>query len=138
MHSASYRSLKESDKQESLLTELILSGSHSQQRQLLLPMLAHMTQQSQDQWLTLIAPADVCEQLIVASELKALGADAQKIRILKESEGENLLWLTWEALTLGNSHTVVAWPGKIKAQSRTQLESAAQSGQSRCLLLRSF
>ncbi len=138
LHAATFASPSEEVVQESLLTELILSGSPSQQRLLLLPMLAHMTQQSQDQWLTLIAPEKVCDRLIEASELKALGADANKIRILRESERENLLWLTWEALKLGNSHTVIACPGKISAQSRAQLESAAQAGRSRCLLLRSF
>jgi len=119
------------------LTELILSANETQQTQLLLPMLAQLTRLSKDQWITFVALDGFCEQLLNAEELKTLGADHHKIRIVRAHTPADARWITWEALKLGNSHTVIASPGKLSAVEFSQLELAAQAGNSQGLLLRS-
>jgi len=119
------------------LTELILSSNETQQTQLLLPMLAQLTRLCGDQWITFVALDGFCEQLLNAEELKALGAEHHKIRIVRAHTPADARWITWEALKLGNSHTVIASPGKLSAVEFRQLELAAQAGNSQGLLLRS-
>ena len=119
------------------LTELILSANETQQAQLLLPMLAELTRQSQDQWITFVALDGFCEQLLNAEQLKTLGAEHHKIRVVRARNSADARWITWEALKLGNSHTVIACPGKLTALELSQLESAARAGNSQGLLLRS-
>jgi len=119
------------------LTELILSSSETQQTQLLLPMLAQLTRLCGDQWITFVALDGFCEQLLNAEELKTLGAEHHKIRIVRANTPADARWIIWEALKLGNSHTVIASPGKLSAVEFSQLEFAAQAGNSQGLLLRS-
>lgn len=118
------------------ITEMSLTGSLQQQQLLLLPMLAHLTHQAEDQWLTIVATEPVCERILNTARLKAVGAAAEKIRVIRANKIEDVLWISWEALSLGNSHTVVACPGAISAESYKQLEAAAQSGRCQALLLR--
>ena len=118
------------------LTELILSASETQQTQLLLPMLAQLTRLSEDKWITFVALDGFCEQLLNAEQLKTLGADHHKIRIVRAHTPADARWITWEALKLGNSHTVIASPGKLSAVEFSQLELAARAGNSQGLLLR--
>ncbi len=120
----------------SLLTELIVSGNDAQRQQILLPIFAHLSRQTDDQWLTFVASDANCEQMINTCQLKAAGAAHEKIRVIRAKSPEDVLWITWEALSLGNSHTVIACPGKFNTQSRDQLEHAARSGRCKALIIR--
>ena len=113
------------------VTELILSKECQQQAGLILPMLAFLSQQVQHQWITWVGPPHIDRQLLARH-----GVDLSKIRLIHTNHVEDILWMTWEALAAGTSHTVIASPGKLHDRQLYQLEAAAQTGQSQGLLLR--
>lgn len=113
------------------VTELVLSHDSQDQASLLFPMLAFLSQQAKDQWITWIAPKGISQAL-----LKQYGVDTRKVRLVHVNNPEDILWVTWEALAAGNSHTVIASPGKLSDKAFRQLEGAAHRGQSQGLLLR--
>jgi cell division inhibitor SulA len=113
------------------VTELVLSRECPDQLALLLPMLAHISHQSEQRWITWVAP-----QGIHRDRLADYGIDIGKIRLVHAKKTHDILRITWEALARGNSHTVLASPGKLTDHSYTQLEMAANVGHSQGLLLR--
>ena len=94
-------------------------------------MLAHLSRQDADRWITWIAPTGIDRQT-----LEHYGVDTAKIRLIHASRREDILWITWEALAAGNSHTVIASPGKLREKSVAKLEQAADRGRAQGLLLR--
>ena len=117
--------------QQSGVTELVLSHDCPEHASLLFPMLAYLSRQAQDQWITWVAPKGINQAL-----LSQYGVDTRKIRLVHASKAEDVLWITWEALAAGNSHTVIASPGKLSDKEFRDLEGAAHKGQSQGLLLR--
>lgn len=113
------------------VTELILTSDAPEQLSLLLPMIAFLSNSSQDRWITWIAPHNVSREL-----LEAYGVNTRYIRVIHCHDQLSLLWVTWEALAAGNSHTVISSPGKLTDKELNQLEVAAMQGKAQGLLLR--
>lgn len=113
------------------ITELIIASGAPQQIALLMPMIAFISQSCSNRWVTWIAP-----QHITRDFLHAYGVDTRFLRLIHCSDEESSLWITWEALALGNSHTVISSPGKLTDKKLKQLENAAHQGQCQGLLLR--
>lgn len=113
------------------VTELVLSRDSPDQASLLFPMLAFLSHQAEDRWITWVAPKGINQAL-----LSQFGVDICKVRLVHANRPEDVLWITWEALATGNSHTVIASPGKLTDREFRQLENAALCGKSQGLLLR--
>ncbi|MEJ2418166.1 MAG: SulA-like leucine-rich domain-containing protein [Exilibacterium sp.] len=116
---------------DSGVTEVVLSRGCPRQLALLLPMLAHLSWQPDNRWITWIAPSGIDRQTLIS-----YGVNTTKIRLIHTSGVENILWMTWEALAKGNSYTVISSPGKITEKAYAQLEKAAARGRAQGLLLR--
>lgn len=117
-------------KSTSGVTELVLTSNSPEQLQILLPMLAFLSNQHENRWITWIAPEYLNRQV-----LEAYGVNTCCIRLI-HCAPENLLWVTWEALASGTSNTVIASPGKLSEKELHHLEAAAHKGQCQGLLLR--
>ena len=117
------------------ITELVLAPERDPLK-LLLPMIAHMTEAAGDQWVSFIAPTEVCDAMLEKSQLHQAGVSLKHLRVIRTEDINDVLWMSWEALNLGNSHTVVAWTGEISDLAVQQLESAAKMGHSEGLVLR--
>lgn len=113
------------------VTELVLTSDSPEQVALLLPMIAFLSNTCSDRWITWIAPHNINREL-----LKSYGVNTRYIRVIHCQDPQTLLWITWEALSAGNSHTVISSPGKLTDKELTQLELAAKNGASQGLLLR--
>lgn len=113
------------------VTELVLTSHSPEQAALLLPMLAYLSKTCHDRWITWVAPHNITRQ-----SLESFGIDTRLIRLIHCHEQHNTLWITWEALAAGNSHTVIASPGKLTDKELKQLEAAAMRGNCQGLLLR--
>lgn len=113
------------------VTELVLTSDAPEQLSLLLPMIAYLSNHSPDRWLTWIAPHNISREL-----LESYGVNTRSVRVIHCHNDTSLLWLTWEALAVGNSHTVISSPGKLTDKELQQLEVAAGKGNCQGLLLR--
>lgn len=113
------------------VTELILTSDSPEQLALLLPMIAFLSNATNDRWITWIAPHNISREL-----LESYGVNTRYIRVIHAHDPQTLLWITWEALSAGNSHTVISSPGKLSDKDLSQLEAAATEGQCQGLLLR--
>lgn len=113
------------------VTELVLTSDTPEQVALLLPMIAFLSNSCSDRWITWIAPHNINREL-----LEAYGVNTRYIRVIHCQDPQTMLWITWEALAAGNSHTVISSPGKLTDKELAQLELAAKNGASQGLLLR--
>ncbi len=113
------------------VTELVLTSDSPEQVALLLPMIAFLSNASFDRWITWIAPHNISREL-----LESYGVNTRFIRVIHCQNKQTLLWITWEALSAGNSHTVISSPGKLSDKELSQLEVAAAKGKCQGLLLR--
>lgn len=112
------------------VTELVLTKHSPDQRMLLLPMIAHLSQQA-DRWITWVAPGPIERKL-----LESYGVDTNKLRIIHSQTEESTNWILWDALNNGTSHTVIGTVNKLNDQSIAHLEQAAQNGNAKALLVR--
>jgi cell division inhibitor SulA len=113
------------------ITELIIANASPQQVALIMPMIAFLTKSCANRWVTWIAPQHVSREF-----LESFGVDTQYLRLIHCSDEQSRLWITWEALAVGNSHTVISSPGKLTDKEFKQLENAAHQGECQGLLLR--
>lgn len=113
------------------VTELVLTSDSPEQVALLLPMIAYLSNTCNDRWITWIAPHNISREL-----LESYGVNTRYIRVIHCQNPQTLLWITWEALAAGNSHTVISSPGKLTDKELTLLELAAKTGGCQGLLLR--
>ncbi|HWV16036.1 MAG TPA: hypothetical protein VN030_11465 [Cellvibrio sp.] len=113
------------------ITELILANGSPEQAALLMPMIAFISQSCKNRWVTWIAPLHITRDY-----LEAYGVDTRFVRLIHCSDEASRLWITWESLAAGNSHTVISSPGKLTDREMKQLEAAANQGQCQGLLLR--
>lgn len=113
------------------ITELIIANGSPEQAALLMPMIAFISQSCKNRWVTWIAPLHVTREF-----LQAYGVDTRFLRLIHCRDEASRLWITWESLAAGNSHTVISSPGKLTDKELKQLEAAASQGQCQGLLLR--
>lgn len=116
--------------EESLITEIIIPLSSGNQNDVVLPMLAHLSQQVENRWFTWIT----CSKLTI-QELCKYNFAQEKVRIIRANSEREAHWLMWEALHNGTSGTVVSDTGKISSEVRSHLNQAAKHGASRAILL---
>jgi cell division inhibitor SulA len=113
------------------LTELVLAQNASGNWQMILPMVAHLCRQNRQRWLTWITSEPLPGKLLIS-----FGIDPNRLRQVHCRDAEQQLSVTQTALTLGNSHTVIASPGAISNSQQRQLEQAAFTGNTQALMLR--
>lgn len=113
------------------VTELVLTNDSPAQAALLLPMIAFLSNTCNDRWITWIAPHNISRDL-----LESYSVNTRYIRVIHCHNPQAILWITWEALSAGNSHTVISSPGKLTDKELMQLEVAAKTGKCQGLLLR--
>lgn len=113
------------------LTELVLAQNTSSHWQMILPMVAHLCRQNRLRWLTWVTSEPLPGKLLIS-----FGIDPNGVRQVHCRDAEQQLNVTRAALTLGNSHTVIASPGAIGPSQQRQLEQAAHAGNSQALMLR--
>lgn len=113
------------------ITELVIANSSPEQAALIMPMIAFLTQSCVNRWVTWIAPQHLSREF-----LESFGVDTRYVRLIHCSDEASRLWITWEALAAGNSHTVISSPGKLTDKELKQLEGAAHQGKCQGLLLR--
>lgn len=113
------------------ITEIVLPASNEHQYAYVLPMLAHLSQQTGNRWFTWIAPRGINRKLLLD-----YGFALDKVRIIHTSNDEQTSWVLWDALAMGNSATVVVSHESLSAQDINKLEEAARIGDSQGLLLR--
>lgn len=113
------------------ITELIIANGSSEHTAFLMPMIAFISQSCKNRWVTWIAPVHLTRDF-----LQSYGVDTQFLRLIHCADEARCLWITWDALAAGNSHTVIASPGKLADKELKQLEDAAFQGQCQGLLLR--
>lgn len=116
-------------KKSSRLTELVLASAD--ENSLLLPMLKFLSNQEENRWVTIISCNGVSQQC-----LKQHGVNPKSIRLVQVATLADALWMTWEALANGTSHTVITELGTQPTQVMDELEKAAQEGDCRALLVR--
>lgn len=112
------------------VTELVLTSETSDQLHLLLPMLAYLSHNSANRWITWISPKNLSRELLLA-----YGVNISCLQLI-HCQDENPLWVIWEALASGTSNTVIASPGRLSEKELVQLEIAATQGECQGLLLR--
>lgn len=112
------------------VTELVLTSENSDQLHLLLPMLAYLSHNSANRWITWISPKYLSRDLLLA-----YGVNINCLQLI-HCQDENPLWVIWEALASGTSNTVIANPGRLSEKELLQLEVAATKGECQGLLLR--
>lgn len=113
------------------ITELIIANASPEQVSLLMPMIAFLSQGCEERWVTWIAPLHLTREF-----LESYGVNTRYLRLIHCDDEASRLWITWEALAAGNSHTVISSPGKLTEKEFKQLEQAACEGQCQGLLLR--
>lgn len=112
------------------VTELVLTKHSPDQLMLLLPMIAHLSQQA-DRWITWVTPGP-----IERAQLEQYGVDTTKLRMIHGQSQESANWILWDALNNGTSHTVIGEITKLSEQSFKHLENAALNGNAKALLVR--
>lgn len=120
-----------SSRASSGVTELVLASDTPEQFAMILPMIAYLSQHCGDRWITWVTSQTISRQM-----LQSFGVNTACLRLIHCKSTDEVLWITWEALQAGNSHTVIATPGKLTDRELTQLEMAAHQGQCQGLLLR--
>lgn len=114
------------------ITELILAQGCPSAFSMIMPMIAFLSHSQPDRWITWVAPSFLSRDV-----LEAYGVNTQCLRMVHVNDDANALWVTWEALTAGNSHTVIASPGRLTDKELKLLEQASAQGQCQGILLRS-
>ncbi len=113
----------------SSITELVLTKHSPDQAMVLLPMISHLTRSS-DRWVTWVV-----DQRVSKKQLQAYGVDTRKLQMLYAPNGEDSRWVIWEALNTGTSECVIGTPGSLGEQELQYMESAAQNGKCRGLMV---
>lgn len=119
---------------ESVFSEISLSGRWQQCLQLLAPILRELSEGQDNRWLTLVSPP----KQITAQWLRDAGLNRERILLLRPSGIQSSQELASEALRLGCSHTVISWLNPLPKAARSRLIKAAQAGVSQSLNVRQF
>ena len=85
-----------------------------------LPMIASLTHQTSDRWVTWITHRQPSKDM-----LEAYGANLTRLRIVHVNQGDDIRWIAWQALAQCNSHTVIAEQQEWFQEDIAALESAA-------------
>lgn len=114
------------------ITEIVLPPiTTADGGELVLPMLAHLSQKAENRWFTWIGPEQLSRTKVQQYQLRD-----SSLRFIRSSNDKETLWMFWETLSNGNSATVVAMLDYIDEKNRRLLELAAERGGSLGIILR--
>jgi len=120
---------------ESGITELAVDGAFNEgislSSQLIIDSLLNRLSRLEDhRWITLI-----CHQRLPQDCWQHLDIDPSSIRTIYLTKPDDFLWVTWEALSKGNSRAVITQSDLLSHTERKHLINAAQMGDSHGFLL---
>ena len=107
------------------VTEIVLPGFNAELDTVVLPMLAHLTQHSSQRWVTWITPMGLSKTGICKKLLQEYGFNLDKLRLIHLKDNQSSLKVFWDALSVGNSDTVVGSVDQLSDRDFKHLESAA-------------
>jgi SOS-response cell division inhibitor, blocks FtsZ ring formation len=122
------------EKKSSGLTEIVLPVSGSDfigNFEMVLPMLAHLSHQTQNRWLTWITTTEISK-----ADLSTYGFQLQNVQVVRVNQ-KDVSWVLWEALSNGTSSTVVANVEHLSKLDFDNFDSACRQGNCRGLIFRS-
>ncbi|MFL0799230.1 MAG: hypothetical protein K6L80_02165 [Agarilytica sp.] len=111
------------------ITEILMP--YGEDMTLILPMLASLSHECKNQWFTMIVPRS-----FLMSDLKPYPFAFNNIRLVHSQHSDDSLWMSWDALSNGNSGYVVSFLEDLSDTDRSRLEGASFKGQTRGLVLR--
>jgi protein ImuA len=113
------------------LTEILLEREGIGELQLLLPALAHVSEQSG--WLAWVAPPHVP----YAPALRAAGIKLKQLLVAQPRSEADAWWTVEQALRSGSCSAVLAWLRKADEKRMRRLQLGAESGHALGILFRS-
>ncbi len=121
---------KSSPEATACLTEIVLTGFGSS-IDMVMPMLASVSQQCSSKWLTWIGKGAPHKALVYRYNV-----NTSRLRTIQIEHNDEMLWCLWECLTNGTSNTVVACIDDLKEADRKKLEQACAIGNTNAIILR--
>lgn len=115
---------------DSSITEIILPKNRSISDNLVLPMLAHISHQCTNRWLTWIAPQHISKYM-----LAPYGFASKKVRMIHSHCDAERIEAALRSLEIGNSEVVAACLEHLPEAARSQLERASAKGKTRGIVL---
>ena len=137
MHTTAQRLDSQPDQraiQQPGVSELIIPSWEQASLELVLPMLAHLSHQAHDRWLTWIGNPP-----LTRIQIKQHAFSDQNLRVIKSRNDDEVLWMMWDALNNGTSSFVVGCIkecAKAQDKERRLLEQACFAGSSRALIIK--
>lgn len=113
------------------ITEIVLPGNDADCHEMVLPMIAYLSHQNQDKWLTWIAPKNISKTILQQYDFAK-----HNIRLIHPQNNQEGLRIFWDALTNGNSNTVIGSLNFFSDKDRRNLEIASRQGHTRGIVLR--
>lgn len=114
------------------IAEFIFPGEARQQLPLILPVLAHLTNNGDPRWLTCIGP-----QLLAKVDCRRYRLNWQRLLQVLPNARCSVIDLAERALQAGKSHTVCVVAETLSAEDMARLERAAIAGDCRGIVIRS-
>jgi cell division inhibitor SulA len=108
----------------------IIVPNFSESSLIVLPIIASLSQQPSNQWMTWITHRKPSKAM-----LQSLGANLHHLRIVHTKKHEDCRWIAWQALAQGNSHTVIAEQGYWSKEDLYSMETAAEESNTRGILI---
>lgn len=114
------------------IVEFVFPGEARQQLPLILPVLAHLTNNGDQRWLACIGP-----QLLTKGDCRRFRLNWQRLLQVLPNQRCSAIDLAERALQSGKSHTVCVVAETLDEQSLVRLERAAAAGDCRGIVIRS-
>jgi len=115
------------------LTEIVQHSSDTDCDDLLLPMIAGLSQRSS--WLVLLEPPKTLDK----SRLESAGVDLKRVWILRRDQRHGINLLAQRALQAGTCHTLICWHQDATDDALVeQLKSTQIASETQCLLVRTL
>ena len=121
-HKASTQCDNQTQMQERGIAEVVIPQS-IESSPIIVPIVASLSQQLSDGWTTWITSRKPNKSSLVSS-----GANLNKLRIVYVEKDDDVRWIFWQALTQGNSHTVISEQDHWSKKDIEELEEAAEKG----------
>ena len=118
-------------KPETFITQIAISHCSSGAfEQTFLPMLAHLTRNCKDRWVTWITDKPLCKNALIKANV-----DLDKLLVVQPKGKQDYLWICWEAMHNGLSDSVVCELNNISKSEISHLDGACKIGACRGVLL---
>jgi cell division inhibitor SulA len=114
------------------IVEFVFPGEARQQLPLILPVLAHLTNNGDQRWLACIGP-----QLLTKGDCRRFRLNWQRLLQVLPNQRCSAIDLAERALQSGKSHTVCVVADTLDEQDLLRLERAAAAGDCRGIVIRS-